>query len=247
MTQQQAKGSEVDAELGDLGFAGDLPDRLGCRVGDAQPDLAGGIVARRAVKPVTEPWRFVAGQILVPRFAQMRVERPAQTLRATVLGAASQQVTLSGSTIWADRSLLPLKNLPVIEPELPPMESVAEASVCEALRHAVRRWDRDEEQSIVAINLHLPLRMSYDQMRAIADGVGSFAASGLRAGQPLVLVTEQDYAQVLGQTIAGARPHLPVIVVDQIGLGEGDFIDIGEPMFDGRVVPVSVKTLVFYQ
>ena len=38
-----------------------------------------------------------------------------------------------------------------------------------------------------------------------------------------------------------------VIVVDQIGLGEGDFIDIGEPLFEGRVVPVSVKTLVFYQ
>lgn len=190
---------------------------------------------------------FAASLRANPRFAQLRVERPAQTLRATVLGAASQQVTLSGSTIWADRSLLPLKNLPVIEPELPPMESVAEASVREALSYAVHRWDRDQEQSIVAINLNLPLKMSYDQMRAIADGVGSFAASGLRAGQPLVLVTEQDYAQVLGQTIAGARPQLPVIVVDQIGLGEGDFIDIGEPMFDGRVVPVSVKTLVFYQ
>lgn len=164
-----------------------------------------------------------------------------------MLGAASQQVTLSGSTIWADRSLLPLKNLPVIEPALPPMESVSEASVREALHYAIQRWDRDEEQSLIAINLHLPVRMTYDQMQTIASGIGSFATSELRSGQPLVLVTEQDYAQVLGQTITGIHPDLPLIVVDQVGLGEGDFIDIGEPMFDGRVVPVSVKTLVFYQ
>lgn len=190
---------------------------------------------------------FAASLRANPRFAALRVERPAQTLRATVLGAASQQVTLSGSTIWADRSLLPLKNLPVIEPALPPMESVSEASVREALHYAIQRWDRDEEQSLIAINLHLPVRMTYDQMQTIASGIGSFATSELRSGQPLVLVTEQDYAQVLGQTITGIHPDLPLIVVDQVGLGEGDFIDIGEPMFDGRVVPVSVKTLVFYQ
>ena len=51
-----------------------------------------------------------------PRWQQLRIEEPAQTLRATVLGAASQQVTLSGSTIWSQREYLPLKNLPVIEP-----------------------------------------------------------------------------------------------------------------------------------
>jgi ethanolamine utilization protein EutA len=41
------------------------------------------------------------------------------------------------------------------------------------------------------------------------------------------------------------QPGLPVITIDQIGLGEGDFIDIGRPLLDGRAVPVSVKTLIF--
>jgi len=63
---------------------------------------------------------------------------------------------------------------------------------------------------------------------------------------PLVLVTEMDYAQVLGQTINSMAPQLPLISVDQIGLSEGDFIDIGEPILDGRIVPLSVKTLIFY-
>src|SRR5690606_3057780 len=52
------------------------------------------------------------------RWRELPVRRPAQTLRATVLGAASQQVTLSGSTIWAEPRHLPMKNLPVIEPQL---------------------------------------------------------------------------------------------------------------------------------
>jgi ethanolamine utilization protein EutA len=34
--------------------------------------------------------------------------------------------------------------------------------------------------------------------------------------------------------------------VDQAGLQEGDYIDIGRPLLDGRVVPLSVKTLIFY-
>jgi len=81
----------------------------------------------------------------------------------------------------------------------------------------------------------------------IATGLALFAEDYLPRGKPLILVTEEDYGQVLGQTIKSRSPDLPVIVVDQIGLGEGDFIDIGEPLFEGRVVPVSVKTLVFYQ
>jgi ethanolamine utilization protein EutA len=72
-------------------------------------------------------------------------------------------------------------------------------------------------------------------------------AEGGHRDQPVVLVTDGDYAQVLGQTISGMMPELPLISIDQIALGEGDFIDIGSPILDGRVVPVSVKTLVFYE
>ncbi|MGH2521973.1 MAG: ethanolamine ammonia-lyase reactivating factor EutA, partial [Anaerolineales bacterium] len=43
---------------------------------------------------------------------------PAETLRATVLGASAQTVTLSGSTIWAEQNILPLRNVPVIRPAL---------------------------------------------------------------------------------------------------------------------------------
>lgn len=185
-----------------------------------------------------------------PRWRALRVERPAQTLRATVLGASSQQVTLSGSTIWAEPDQLPLRNLPVIEPRL--RQAVVSLNDAVGIRrvvtHAVQRWDIGEGQpGNFVINLDLPERLEFTEVKALASGLAEFAGEYLPTRKPLVLVTEADYAQVIGQTIKTRRPELPLIVVDQIGLDEGDYIDIGEPLFDGRVVPVSVKTLVFYQ
>ncbi len=36
-----------------------------------------------------------------------------------------------------------------------------------------------------------------------------------------------------------------ILSIDEISLDEGDFVDIGEPIIEGVVVPVVVKTLVF--
>jgi hypothetical protein len=98
---------------------------------------------------------------------------------------------------------------------------------------------------LFAIAIDLPEQLDYPQMHAIASGVALYAANNLPDKTPLVLVIERDYAQVFGQTIKALRPQLPLVSIDQVGLGEGDFIDIGEPILGGRVVPLSVKTLIF--
>ncbi|MBX7235043.1 MAG: ethanolamine ammonia-lyase reactivating factor EutA [Caldilineales bacterium] len=180
------------------------------------------------------------------RLQQLAVRRPPQTLRATVLGAASQTVTLSGSTIWAEQELLPLRNLPVVRPHLTEADLKPDR-LAESIRYAVRRWDVDPSQGKVAIALDLPVHLDYTLLQAIAGGVITYAATDLHPGQPMVLIIERDYAQSLGQTIKALRPDLPLLAIDQVGLGEGDFIDIGLPMLDGRVVPLSVKTLIFYR
>ncbi len=180
-----------------------------------------------------------------PRLQGLSIRCPAQTLRATVLGAAGQTVTLSGSTIWAEADLLPQRNLPVVRPHLT-VADLAPERLAAAMRQAVQRWDVHPDNGNVAIVLDLPVPLDYPLLQAVAGGVVVYAADW-PPSRPLVLILERDYAQVLGQTIKALRPDLPLLAIDQVGLGEGDWIDIGPPMLDGRVVPLSVKTLVFYR
>ena len=189
---------------------------------------------------------FAQSLRLNARLRKMRIEEPSQTTRATVMGASSQTVTLSGSTIWTGSEILPLKNLPVIRPLLSETDYLSTERFSAAINTAIQRWDITEDAHQFAIALDMPKNLDYHSMHAIAEGVVSFANHYLNADTPVVLVTEMDYAQVLGQTVNALAPHIPLISIDQVGLGEGDFIDIGEPILGGRIVPLSVKTLIFY-
>jgi ethanolamine utilization protein EutA len=179
-----------------------------------------------------------------PKINSYNVIQPAETQRATVLGASSQTLTLSGSTIWAEKSILPLKNVPVIRPDLYGKSFLPDV-ISEAISNALVRWDLDLGIDPFAISLELDLRMDYPQLVQVAQGLESFANT-LPIGRPLLAIIKRDYAQVLGQTVKGLVGERPLLVIDQVGLEEGDYIDIGTPLMDGRVVPLVVKTLIFY-
>ncbi len=168
---------------------------------------------------------------------------PSETVRATVLGASTQTVTLSGSTIWAEREILPLKNVPVTRPMLP--ASLDPVSVARSITDAVNRWDVNLATDPFAIALELEKSLDYASLTQLASGLKNFADT-MPDDRPLIAIIERDYAQALGQTVKGLDPSRALLVIDQVGLSEGDYIDIGTPLMDGRVVPLSVKTLIFY-
>ena len=169
--------------------------------------------------------------------------KPSETLRATVLGASPQTVTLSGSTIWAERNILPMKNVPVIRPTINNLASPNQ--IASAISDAVRRWDVHPDTDNFAIALELGEALNYTSLLQLATGLAEFAKT-LPPARPLVAIIERDYAQALGQTVKAMSPDRSLLVIDQVGLQEGDYIDVGLPMMDGRVVPLSVKTLIFY-
>jgi ethanolamine utilization protein EutA len=171
------------------------------------------------------------------------VVQPSETVRATVLGASTQTVTLSGSTIWAEREILPLKNVPVIRPMLP--STLEPASVSRSIAEAVTRWDVNLATDAFAIALELNMSLDYESLTQLANGLRDFSIA-MPYDRPLIAIIERDYAQALGQTVKGLDPTRALLVIDQVGLSEGDYIDIGTPLMDGRVVPLSVKTLIFY-
>ena len=172
----------------------------------------------------------------------MEAVEPPETIRATVIGASSQTVTLSGSTIWAEKQILPIKNVPVVRPYLG-----STANIPDAVRDAMARMEIEPraENAAIAIDLHGAL--DFAQLQNLAQGLAQYATRELGAERPLILILGRDYAQSLGQAIKALSPQRALLSIDQVGLDEGDYIDIGLPMLDGRVVPLSVKTLVFYR
>lgn len=174
---------------------------------------------------------------LNPRLAALDILEPAETIQATVLGAAGQTVTISGSTIWMADAVLPLRNIPVIDPG--PLDGPGGFGA--AVRAALVRRELESDTK-AAVVVEVPAGVDFDGISRLADNIVDTSTTG----QPLVLVLERDYGQVLGQAIHVRVPDLPLLVIDQIGLGDGDFVDIGDAVFGGRAVPVSIKTLVFY-
>ena len=63
---------------------------------------------------------------------------------------------------------------------------------------------------------------------------------------PLILVIENDIAKALGNALnVLLMRKKDIICIDGIFANDGDYIDIGEPVAQGRVVPVVTKTLIF--
>ena len=51
----------------------------------------------------------------------------------------------------------------------------------------------------------------------------------------------EDMGKVLGMEL---RPRLngrPLVVLDELKLADGDYLDMGKPLYEGGVVPVAIK------
>ncbi len=173
---------------------------------------------------------------------EMEAVEPPETIRATVIGASSQTVTLSGSTIWAEKQILPIKNVPVVRPYLG-----STSNIPDAIRDAMARMEIEARSENAAIALDIHGALDFTQLQNLAKGLSDYAARELPNERALILILGRDYAQSLGQAIKSLSPQRALLSIDQVGLDEGDYIDIGLPMMEGRVVPLSVKTLVFYR
>src|SRR5690606_1264592 len=73
------------------------------------------------------------------QYPRIRLGTPAQTVRATVIGAGMQSTEISGATVHLDAGLLPIRNLPVLKLEL--TESVFESRslLTELVRQTLRQ------------------------------------------------------------------------------------------------------------
>ena len=176
--------------------------------------------------------------------AGVKLVRPTETIRATVIGAGAQTVDVSGSTIQIADDLLPIKNIPVVVPfeDGFPLDA---RLISERIARAVDSYFEEDALDVVAVGISGNGYYSFSDIQILADGILSGMKKVTDAGLPLITVLEADSGKVLGQSLRVKGGNLPVLCVDQIELSEGDYIDIGKSIAGGTVVPVVIKTLVF--
>jgi len=174
-----------------------------------------------------------------------KLHHPAETIRATVIGAGAHSVSLSGSTISIAEKVLPLRNVPVVTPfptGIPP--EIKEAA--ELVWTAIERVTSDGSAEQDALTILEANTDSFQALNDLAEAIARGARQYLLEEKPLVIVCRKDCAKVLGQCLHFKVPqNAQIVCIDQVEVAEGDFLDIGKPLFAGTIVPVVVKTLIF--
>ena len=139
-----------------------------------------------------------------------------ETIRATVIGAGSHSMQLSGSTVFYQNIPFPMKNLPV----------VSKISALSAL----------DGPGVLA----LPGMQgaSYAQITSMADEI-----IAVWPDSPILIALEADMAKALGNALSlRLAKSRPILCIDRVHLEENSYLDVGMPLH--HAIPVVVKTLI---
>lgn len=179
---------------------------------------------------------------------------PLQTVRATVLGAGMQSTEISGSTVYIEQGVLPIRNVPVVSIDLSESalalspfhknerEHNTEELIDAAFRQAAALYSATTTFAIAITGLKSCTYANLQQLSAllVSTYLQYFSPNG-----KLIVICENDMAKALGQSLHLRCLGQPSIVcIDQISTQHGDYVDLGEPI-KGTTIPVIVKTLAF--
>jgi ethanolamine utilization protein EutA len=171
-----------------------------------------------------------------------------QGIRATVIGASQYTTQLSGNTIFVTpHSTLPLRNIPVIVPNLPLVaESLDPTSIADTLSESLSHLKHHENIDTIALYFRWQGSATFARIDAFCRGVIQGLHPLLEKGAPLILVSEGDIGGLLGlHCHEVCQLENPVVSIDGILLKAFDYIDIGALLEASGAVPVVIKSLVF--
>ena len=179
-----------------------------------------------------------------PAFSQVKLYTPAETIRATVVGAGTCATEISGSTIAYTPGILPIQNIPILR--VPDEDEATPERVERSIKFQLPLFMPEGRQEQIAISLSGDRYKSFSAVQRLAEAVISGARTLIDGPFPLIVVVETDIGKALGHALNVKLDHKkPVICIDGIHSASGDYIDLGEPVFGGHVLPVVIKTLIF--
>jgi ethanolamine utilization protein EutA len=173
-----------------------------------------------------------------------------ECIRATALGASEYSVQLSGNTSFISNpgSLLPRRNLQVLQPAFVCDEAIDAEALGKAIRAHFTAFDliEGEGEGEVALALRWQGAPSYERIAAFAEGIRRGLATTIERRKPIYLMLDGDVAQTLGAIL---REELlvesEILAIDGIVLRDFDYIDLGRIRMPSYTVPVTIKSLLF--
>lgn len=174
---------------------------------------------------------------------KFKVLKPYETIRATVIGAGSHTTEISGSTIFYNRNFFPLKNIPILK-----LNKNEEASdvIAGAIKKKLNWFRVNNEPQQIAIAFKGEDKHSFKYIKALSKEILMGIEEFIQSPYFVFILVEADIAKVLGHTIyTELEYNKDVICIDSVSVDNGNYIDVGNPIANGSVLPVVIKTLVF--
>ncbi len=193
---------------------------------------------------------IVLGEEIRKRMREMDtlVVEPAERIRATVIGESQYTLQVSGTTnLISSPDLLPMRNLPVVAP-LFASSILTQEEIVDEIRKAIEMHDLDVtiDPFAIAFRRSVINQPSYKLMKKLSEAVITALRGKEKIGGTVVLVFEADIGMGIGRVIQEeVAPGLNLISIDEIKLGDFNYVDIGEPTGDRGFIPVIIKSLVF--
>jgi len=171
---------------------------------------------------------------------------PENKIRATVIGAGSFSLSVSGSTCYFDKSIeFPLENIPVIKVNIR-KENFSPENLKKETNRAFKRFDMQEGKDLVALYFKDPIHRSAFYLLEFAKTIEKALPNSIANNMMIILIFDQDMGGSVGIALRRETAiQNNLICMDELDLEEGDWIDIGAPLYSGQAFPVTVKSLVF--
>lgn len=181
---------------------------------------------------------------------RLTVLEPKNKIRATVIGAGAFSLSVSGSTTFFDKEIdLPVMNVPVLPVNLGDKEFTPDRLV-EEIGKSFKAFDIAEGEDMVALYFKdLVVSRVYigdEWLTPFAKAIEKALPNSVYRKKMIILIFGYDLAKRLGLAIRdGTSIKSNILVLDELQLEAGDWIDIGTPLKSTQSFPVTVKSLVF--
>ncbi|MHA1971082.1 MAG: ethanolamine ammonia-lyase reactivating factor EutA, partial [Candidatus Thorarchaeota archaeon] len=215
--------------VGEVSFSGGVAEMI--YGGDGKYDDIGGYLAEE-----------IRSQIEAKGFT---ITEPESKIRATVIGAGSFSLSVSGSTTFHYPDIeLPMDNIPVI-PVRMRNEVFKEEWFVEEINRAFRTFDMVEGEDLVA--LYFKDHPHHEnRFKVVAKALEKALPNSVAKKKPIILIFAYDFAKRLGISIRDeTNIQSNLLCLDELEMEAGDWLDIGNPLRETNAFPVTVKSLVF--